>query len=113
MTTENYLTNYWKWLDSIDKRVSEILVALDDEMCSGRTGSRENFPGDLEYRLLIAANDGKDFIQMYKTVFIGMDGCTESKIYEIEMNATKIYNIHIAAIKWFAEQLKSKPNDKT
>lgn len=83
------IEKYHVWLGTLEPRISEILVALDDEYCSGRIGSRQRFVGDLEFRLLAVAKDGTDFIEIMKIVQPDRDA------FEAEEHARVIWNVAI------------------
>ena len=70
----NPISAYWDWLNTLDPRLRQILVDLDDEHCSGRVGSRQNFDGDLVYRIYSVATGPEDFIDLYTTSFNGSNG---------------------------------------
>ena len=89
--SENYIEEYWKWLDSIDERLKNILVALDDDLCTGRVGSRSNFNGDFECRLYAATEDQADFVKLYM----------QSAEERIKNGSVKDYVIESEAKKWW------------
>lgn len=89
--SDNYISDYWDWLSSIDSRLRDILVALDDENCTGRVGSRQNFNGDFECRLYKVATDSEDFVKLY----------VQSAELAIKRGEVKEYAIESEALKWW------------
>lgn len=61
--------DYYYWLDSLDKRAKEILLSLDEEIPVGNWKANQKYIGELEGRLLTAAKDHTDFINLYQSVF--------------------------------------------
>lgn len=90
---DNYISEYWDWLSSIDPRLKDIMVALDDELCTGRVGSRQNFKGDFECRLYKVATNDKDFIKLYIQSFELSIKEGSKKEYIIESEAEKWWNV--------------------
>ena len=88
-TDPSGIEEYQNWLRSIDPRVQQVLIDLDDEYCTGRVGSRQRFIGDLEFRLMMLAKDGKDFIEMMKTAQRHRDP------FETEDHARLVWNVSL------------------
>lgn len=86
-TDPSGIEEYQAWLRTIDPRISQVLIDLDDEYCTGRVGTRQRFVGDLEFRLMLTAKDGKDFIEMMKIAQRHRDP------FEAEEHARLVWNV--------------------
>jgi len=112
--TINQLTNetnpvyqYHVWLDSIDSRLRQIIVDADDEYVTGRIGSRSNFEGEIEFKLLTVAEGAQDFKNLYVTL---RTFCGDDK-QKAEHEATRLWNMSLHFLEFqlnkFVEALKA------
>lgn len=87
----NDISEYWNWLDKIDPRLREIFLALDDEYATGRVGTRQNFEGDMIYRIRKVATDSNDFVTLFTAAFSDMKN-VETVALQWWNVTTKIHN---------------------
>ena len=85
----NYLTEYWDRLNKMDPRLRTIFIDLDDENCTGRVGTNQNFVGDMIYRIYKVAKDAKDF----KTLYIAAHDDTDENLWRIKNDAMVWWNV--------------------
>lgn len=94
-------TEYFTWLESIDPRVKEVILALDTEEPSGMVGARQMFQGEMEAMLLARCTDGEDFIKMYVELVSGPHGMDKQFHRE---EAARIWNIVVVSVKHYLER---------
>jgi hypothetical protein len=96
---------YMQWLDSIDPRIKEVALLLDNEQPNGHIGARQQYYGQLEVMLLTRCTTGDDFVNMYTTLLSGPHG---DAVYEHRQEAIRIWNITAASIKAYFDKISNK-----
>jgi hypothetical protein len=102
------LTEYYTWLETLDKRAKEVILALDTDPPSGSIGARSKFYGQLEAMLLQKATGGRDFVDLYVQIMSGPHG-KHKEVHREE--GARIWNITTLAIENYFSRIARKFNE--